>query len=223
MGLPRQYPRPTDGGPGLIRVALCDDDRAILHGLTSTLGRDREIAVVAVVETGEDALLYAGQVDVWLMDVRLPGRSGVEVASVLRSRERPPKVLMMTSFDVGEVLNSIKVGVSGFVHKDAFLMNVAAAIKAVYAGYQVGNDVVMSAIARHLDRLAIVDPAKAARVARDDLDRQLLDLVMSNASIESMAEQAHLSSSGVHKRLKRMFERAGVKNQRALSAWLYGL
>lgn len=204
----------------MIRVAVCDDDRTILHGLDAMLRADPEIHVVGAVESGEEALALEGPVDVWLMDVRLPGRSGVEVASLLRQRERPPKVLMMTSFDVGEVFSALEVGIAGFVHKDAFLMNVPAAIKAVHAGYQVGNEVVMAAIARHLDRLSIVDPAKAARVTRDKVDRSLLDLVQRSASVEEMAGQVHMSASGVHKRLRRMFERAGVKNQLALSAWL---
>lgn len=206
----------------MIRVAICDDDRTILHGLEATLRADPELEVVAAVESGEAALSHQGPVDVWLMDVRLPGLSGVEVAGRMRAAGVPSKVLMMTSFDVGEVLNALEVGIAGFVHKDAFLMNVGAAVKAVHAGYQVGNEVVSAALARHIDRLTIVDPARAGRVAKDDLDRQLLELVLRSCSVEEMSERVHLSRSGVHKRLQRIFSRAGVKSQRALAAWLFG-
>jgi DNA-binding NarL/FixJ family response regulator len=127
----------------------------------------------------------------------------------------------MTSFDVGEVLNALEVGIGGFVHKDAFLLNVATAVKAVHAGYQVGNDVVTAAIARHLDRLAIVDPERAQRVAKDEIDMRLLELVLRSRSVAEMADEIHMSLSGTHKRLQGIFKRAGVSNQRALSAWLY--
>jgi len=207
----------------VIRVAICDDDRTILHGLEIALRADADLEVVAAVERGEDALAYEGPVDVWLMDVRLPGLSGVQVAAAMRAAGSTSKVLMMTSFDVGEVLDALEVGIGGFVHKDAFLMNVATAVKAVHAGYQVGNEVFTAAIARHLDRLAIVDPRRAERVAKDKVDRQLLELVLRTRSVNEMAAKVSMTSSGVHKRLSRMLARADVKNQRELSAWLYGV
>ncbi|MDF1488921.1 response regulator transcription factor [Tessaracoccus caeni] len=205
----------------MIRVAICDDDRTILHGLETLLRADPDLELVAVVETGEDALAVTTPVDVWLMDVRLPGMSGIQVATELKASGNSAKALIMTSFDVGEVLNALEVGIGGFVHKGAFLLNVTAAVKAVHAGYQVGNDVVTAALARHLDRLAIVDPARANRVAKDDTDRQLLELVLRSRSIAEMAETTHISVSATHKRLGKMFRRAGVQNQRGLSAWLY--
>lgn len=205
----------------MIRVAICDDDRTILHGLETALRADPDLEVVAVVEMGEDALAVTAPIDVWLMDVRLPGISGLQVATEMKASGNPAKVLIMTSFDVGEVLNALEIGIGGFVHKGAFLLNVTAAVKAVHAGYQVGNDVVTAALARHLDRLAIVDPARANRVAKDDIDRQLLELVLRSHSVSDMAEKTHISLSTTHKRLGKMFRRAGVQNQRGLSAWLY--
>lgn len=205
----------------MIRVGICDDDRSILQGLESTIAADPELEVVAAVESGEDALSYGGPVDVWLMDVRLPGMSGVEVARSLRTAANTAKVLLMTSYDVAEVLNALELGIGGFIHKGTFLMNVAAAVKAVHAGYQVGNEVVAAALARHLDRLAIVDPARAARVAKDELDRRILEGILRSRSVVDMAADVNMSLSGTHKRLQRIFRRAGVQNQRALVAWLY--
>ncbi|MFT3887317.1 MAG: response regulator transcription factor [Arachnia sp.] len=207
----------------MISVAICDDDRSILSGLERVLNADPELEAVVAVETGEAALAYEGTVDVWLMDVRLPGISGVEVAAAMRAMGRSAKVLLMTSFDVGEVLNALEIGIGGFVHKDAFLLNVGAAVKAVHAGYQVGNDVVAAAIARHLDRLAIVDPERSRRVAKDDIDMRLLEFVLRSHSVAEMAKATQMSVPGIHKRLRRIFSRAGVDNQRALSVWLFGI
>jgi hypothetical protein len=55
------------------------------------------------------------------------------------------------------------------------------------------------------------------------VDRQLLELVLRTRSVNEMAAKVSMTSSGVHKRLSKMLARADVKNQRELSAWLYGV
>lgn len=181
------------------------------------------VEVVGVYEDGQSALGHEGPVDVWLLDIRLPDLSGLAVARALRERhgDQQPKLLMMTVFNTEDVIEAVGAGVDGFVHKDAFLMNIAAAIRAVHAGYQVGNRTVTATIARHLSGLAVVDPERARRVVRDNTDREILDLVLGNHSIRDIAAVVHLSPSGVHKRLTRIFQRAGVQNQRALVSWLH--
>lgn len=206
----------------MIRVAICDDERLLLHGLEAALRGDPELDVVAAVTSGEAALDVEAPVDVWLMDVRLPGMTGVQVAAAMHAAGSPSKVLMMTAFDTGEVLNALEVGVGGFVYKDSNLVNIAAALKAVHAGYSVGNKVVADTLTRHLDRLAILDPERAERVAPNKVDRQLLEHVLRGGSVREMAADVRLTRSGVHKRLKKIFQRAGVANQRALTAWLHG-
>ncbi len=61
---------------------------------------------------------------------------------------------------------------------------------------------------------------RAARVAKDELDRRLLESILRSRSVVDMAADVTMSLSGTHKRLQRIFRRAGVENQRALLAWL---
>lgn len=121
----------------MIRVFIADDQALVRQGIRALLETDPGIVVAGEAENG-DAVLTALQqcaVDVLLLDVRMPGRNGLEVIRDLAARGDLPPTLILTTFDDDNVvLESIRGGARGFLLKDASYEQLAGAIRALAAG-----------------------------------------------------------------------------------------
>lgn len=119
----------------MIRVALVDDQTLVRSGIRGLLDLTDDIRVVAEAADGIDAgrMLAQTAVDVLLLDVRMPGRGGVEL---LRDSAMPlPPTIMLTTFDDDDALfDAMRAGARGFLLKDISLERLADGIRAVMAG-----------------------------------------------------------------------------------------
>jgi DNA-binding NarL/FixJ family response regulator len=144
-----------------IRVALVDDQELIRVGLAMVIDATDDIRIVLQAGDGADAVakLAETRVDVVLMDVQMPGMNGVEATGLVTARENPPKVIVLTTFDLDEyALAGLRAGASGFLLKDASAAEVLHAIRAVHAG----DAVIAPSTTRRM-----VEHLVTARVARD--------------------------------------------------------
>lgn len=204
-----------------IRVAICDDDRQYLLSLAEVIQRDAGLDLVATVRSGAEALSITKRVDVWLMDIQLPSMLGTEAARRLRRADATTRVILMTSYGTGHVLDSLAGGASGFLQKTEPVWAVPAIIRCAHAGLHVGSEIVTASIVGQMEGLVALAPERAERLVRDHRDAELLRLVRCNARIDEMARAINLSVPGTKKRLGKLFVRAGVRNQQQLVNWLY--
>ena len=120
-----------------IRVVICDDHAVFRRGLVLVLEDEPDIEVVAEAADGESAVevAVALQPDVVLLDVRMPGTTGIEAARQIRQRGPGVKLLMLTVSDEEEDLfEAIKAGASGYLLKAVSIEEVAASVRSVAAG-----------------------------------------------------------------------------------------
>ncbi|WP_344484563.1 response regulator transcription factor [Nonomuraea monospora] len=120
----------------MIRVLIADDQDLVRGGLAALLGLEDDIEVVAEVGRGDEvrAATYEHDPDVILLDIEMPGLSGLEVAERLRDR----RVIIVTTFGrPGYLSRALDAGVAGFVVKDAPAAELAAAVRKVMAGERV--------------------------------------------------------------------------------------
>ncbi|WP_338768351.1 response regulator transcription factor [Massilia sp. METH4] len=118
----------------VIRVALVDDQTLVRSGIRGLLDLTDDIRVVAEAADGHEAarMLAETAVDVLLLDVRMPGRGGVEL---LREAAALPPTIMLTTFDDDDALfDAMRAGARGFLLKDISLERLADGIRAVMAG-----------------------------------------------------------------------------------------
>ena len=130
-------PTPEPGSARVIRVGLVDDQQLVRAGFGMVIESQPDLTVVAEAGDGREALaaLAGTRADVVLMDVRMPGMDGLAATQELVARPDPPKVIVLTTFDLDEyVLRAIKAGASGFLLKDAPPEEMLAAIRTVHAG-----------------------------------------------------------------------------------------
>ncbi|MBN1483800.1 MAG: response regulator transcription factor [Chloroflexia bacterium] len=144
--------------PARQRLVIVDDHEVVRLGLRALLEHYPHLQVVGEAASAEEAVLQVArlQPDVVVMDIRLPGRSGVEACREIRQRFPQSQVIMLTSYEEDEaVFEAIAAGASGYVLK------------------QIGSDALVRAIETVARGEALLDPAVTKRV---------LDQVRSSAS-----------------------------------------
>ncbi|MEV7970430.1 response regulator transcription factor [Sphaerisporangium sp. NPDC088356] len=120
-----------------IRVVLVDDQELVRAGFRMVLGAQPDIDVVGEAADGAAAvrLLESLKADVVLMDVRMPRVDGVEATRLITAMPGPPRVLILTTFDLDEyAFTALKAGASGFLLKDVPPSDLISAIHSVHAG-----------------------------------------------------------------------------------------
>ena len=139
----------------MIRVFIADDQLLIRQGIRTLLEMDDGIAVVGEAGDGVEALarVPSTPVDVLLLDIRMPGKSGIEVLRELAAAGTLPPTLILTTFDDSDVvLDGIRAGARGFMLKDVSYHQLIAAIRALAAGATVFQPAVTDRLLRIADR-----------------------------------------------------------------------
>ena len=127
----------TTNGRQPIRVLLADDQALFRRGINAVLNSESDIEVVAEADCGSMAVQYAIEhaPDVVLMDVRMPGSSGIEAARLIKTASPSTAILMLTiSDEEDDLYEAIKSGASGYLLKEVSVATVADAIRSVVAG-----------------------------------------------------------------------------------------
>ena len=121
----------------MIRVAIADDQALVRTGFRVILEAEPDLEVVGEAADGREMvdLVRARRPDVVLMDVRMPNLDGIGATRRLIMLPQPPRVLMLTTFDLDEyVYEALRAGASGFLLKDAGADELLPAVRVVAAG-----------------------------------------------------------------------------------------
>ncbi|WP_327297952.1 MULTISPECIES: response regulator transcription factor [unclassified Streptomyces] len=188
----------------MIRVLLAEDQGMMRGALALLLGLEEDIEVVAQVATG-DAIVAAvldANPDVALLDIELPGRSGLDAAAELRTRAPGCRVLILTTFGrPGYLRRAMEAGAAGFLVKDGPVEDLAAAIRRVLAGE------------------TVIDPALAAAALSAGpspltaRECDVLNASVDGATVSDIAGKLHLSESTVRNYLSSAIGKTGTRNR----------
>lgn len=172
----------------MIRVLIADDQMLIRQGIRTLLEMDGQVSVVGEAADGEETLarVRSGAVDVLLLDIRMPGKDGLEVLRALSADDALPPTLILTTFDDSDVvLEGIRAGARGFLLKDVSYQRLLAAIRAVAAGATVFQPTVT-------ERLLRAGPLRpASEPPRESLTGREAEVVRLMAGGYSNREIAH--------------------------------
>ena len=188
----------------MIRVLLAEDQGMMRGALAVLLGLEPDIEVVAEVSTGTAILPRALETrpDVALLDIELPGRSGLDAAADL-ARELPGcAVVMVTTFArPGYVQRAMAAGARGFLVKDGPAEELAEAVRQVAAGGTVVDPVLARSALRH------------ATSPLTDRERAVLVEAEGGATIADIAIRMQLSVSTVRNYLSSAIGKTGTRNK----------
>lgn len=120
-----------------IRVMVADDHTVVREGIRHVLEREPGFVVVGEAASGADAMRIAGEThpDVAVLDISMPGESGLSVAARLRREQPETRVLILSMHDNPEyVLEAVRSGAHGYLLKDSAGVELRAAVHAVHGG-----------------------------------------------------------------------------------------
>jgi len=212
--------------PDMIRILVVDDHELVRAALRRTLGQHADLDVAGEAADGSQAVreAVASRPDVVLMDVRMPGMTGVEACRRIVADVPGTRVLMLTTFDHDEhVHDALRAGAAGFVLKNAPTARLVDAVRVVAAG---GSVLAPTVTRRLIDTVTALPPAMLGAPAPDTLtprEREVLALVATGLSNRRIAKHLGLSESSVKSTVNRILTRLGLENrvQAALLAHQY--
>lgn len=188
----------------MVRVMLAEDQAMVRGALAALLRLEPDIEVVAEVARGDDAVTAAleARPDIALLDIEMPGMSGLEAAALLHQQLPACRVIILTTFGrPGYLRRAMESGVVGFLVKDAPAAQLAAAIRRAATGERV------------------VDPtlAMSALGAGDnpftERERDVLAVAAAGASVAEIADQLGLSPGTVRNYLSTAIQKVNAQNR----------
>jgi DNA-binding NarL/FixJ family response regulator len=151
------------------------------------------------------------------MDIRMPGMDGLAATEIVRGRDRPPEVIVLTTFDADDhVLRALRAGTSGFLLKDTPPADIIRAIRAVV----VGEPILSPAITRRLiGHVTGSDDGEHRRHAREQLDRltererEVAVAIGRGKSNVGIGRELYMSIATVKAHVSRLLEKLGFNNR----------
>ena len=200
-----------------IRVFLADDQELVRAGLAMIVDSQDDLQVVGEAGDGESAVraVVGARPDVVLMDVRMPVLDGIRAAARILSYPDPPRIIMLTTFDVDEhAFAALRAGASGFLLKNARAEEVVQAIRAVHRGDAV---VAPSTTRRLLDQVAgsLPGPRRVPpEIAKlTEREREVMLEVARGASNAEIAARLFLSEATVKTHVGRLLTKLGLRDR----------
>ena len=211
-----------------IRVVVADDQALVRAGLSTMLGLEDDLEVVAAVADGQEAVeaVRALRPDVVCLDIRMPRMDGITATRQICGPdvEDPVPVLILTTFDVDDYLfGALEAGASGFLLKDAEPDEVTAAVRAVAAGHGTIADSLTKRVVGELVSRRRTQPVTAARA--DELltprERDIVLLLAEGMSNDEIARALVVETSTVKSHLARILPKLGVRSRLQAAVWAY--
>jgi DNA-binding NarL/FixJ family response regulator len=214
---------------GRIRILIADDHAVLRAGLRMLIGSQRDLEVVGEASDGDEAVRKAAALrpDVALVDISMPGSSGIRAIERLREAAPATRVLVLTMHDMPAYLRAaLAAGASGYVVKRAADSVLLAAIRDVYHGRMaldpaLAASVVQSGIRRRGATGAMVAAPLSQR------EREVLELVAQGYTNQQIADHLGLSVKTVETYRARLVEKLGLQSRAelvryALDSGLFG-
>ncbi|MEY9871919.1 two-component system response regulator DesR [Streptacidiphilus sp. MAP12-33] len=188
----------------MIRVLLAEDQAMVREALAALLGLEGDIDVVAQVARGDEvvAAAEAHEVEVALLDIEMPGLTGIEAAGLLRKARPGTKIVVLTTFGrPGYLRRAMESGADAFLVKDAPASQLAEAVRRVLRGERV------------------IDPTLAAAALAEGAnpltsrERDVLSAAADGSANTEIGKRLHLSEGTVRNYLSAAIQKTGARNR----------
>ncbi|MFJ6774203.1 response regulator [Kitasatospora sp. NPDC091257] len=189
-----------------VRVLLADDEHLIRGALAALLSLEDDIEVVAQAGSGTEALAMAlaHRPDVAVLDLQMPGKDGIEVATQLRLALPDCRCMIVTGHGrPGYLKRALEVGVRGFLPKTVSAADLAGIIRTVRSG------------GRYVDPELAADAISAGETPLTPRETDVLELAADGTPIAEIAERASLSQGTVRNYLSSAATKLGAENRHA--------
>lgn len=196
--------------PNTIKVLLVDDHELVRSGIEHLISSDPDIEVIAVAGTGEEAVVFAEQLqpDVILMDLNMPGIGGSEAIKQILRKNTDAKIIALSVYDDGPIPHqSLKYGAKGYINKGCPVEEMIKAITQVYQGKNYLSSEVASNLA-----FSSQSPEQNTFNQLSSRELQIATKIMDGHKIADIAEALAISPKTVNTHRYRLHEKLGINN-----------
>jgi two-component system, NarL family, response regulator DevR len=203
------------------RILLVDDHEVVRLGLKSLLERHSQFDVVGEASTAREAIELVGNThpDVVVMDIRLPGTSGIEACEEITGRYPETKVIMLTSYAEDEMLfSAIRAGASGYILKQIGGEDLVRALEAVGRGEAMLDPTVTQRVFQEVRR-AVKEEEASAFAHLSQQEKHVLLLVSEGKTNREIAKALFLGEGTVRNYVSSILSKLGVNNRAEAAAY----
>jgi DNA-binding NarL/FixJ family response regulator len=196
-----------------IKVAIVEDSRGTRESLTELLGRASTLRCVGAHANGEEALRHLPfeQPDVVLMDINLPGMSGIECVGRLRERLPKTEVLMLTTYEEADLIfDSLRNGASGYLLKNMPPSELVQAVEQVHSGGAPMSMQIARKVVNHFRQIKR-PTSEVERLTKRE--HEILSLLAKGYLYKEIADQLGITLSTVRAHLHTIYEKLHVQSR----------
>ncbi len=200
----------------MIKVMLVDDQNLVRKGVRSLLELSEEIEVIAEAADGAEAIrtIPENQPDVVLLDMRMPGLSGLDVLKELSRADKLPPTIILTTFDDHElVLAGIKAGARGYLLKDVSLAELVNAVKTVAEGGSIVKPAVTQRLLKGLENLQTDFYSLEQPDPLTERETEILRLMAGGYSNKEIANSLGVAEGTVKNHVSNILSKMGVRDR----------
>jgi len=209
---------------GKIRVVIVEDLEEVIEGLSAFIKQDDALQLLAAFRTAEAATLELPLLkpDIVVMDINLPGMTGIECVRQVKKVAPEMQFMMFTVYENNEqVFEALKAGASGYLLKKTAPLQIIESIKELHGG----GSPMSAAIARKLvsvfvDQNKATPPPEAAVLT--PREKEVLELVAKGLLYKEIAEQLSISFHTVRQHIGKIYEKLHVQNKTEAINKMYG-
>ncbi len=200
----------------MISVLLVDDQTLVRQGIRSLLELSDSVRVVAEAADGEQAITMIPEVnpDVVLLDMRMPGKSGLDVLRALSASKQLPPTIILTTFDDDElVLAGLQSGARGYLLKDVTLEQLVEAVETVAGGGSLVRPAVTQRLLTGLDRMQNSFASLEQPDPLTDRETEILRLMAGGYSNKEIANSLQVAEGTVKNHVSNILSKLGVRDR----------
>lgn len=199
----------------MIRVVIADDHTIVREGLKQLLLGAGVFEIVGEARDGHEVLKAVREIDfdVLLLDLSMPGKSGMELIKQVKSEKPRLRVLVLSMHQEHQyAVRAIKAGASGYLTKDSASTQLVSAIEKVASG----GAFISAEVAEQLALGAMPQTEGPPHAALSDREYQVFRMLVSGRAVSDIADDLNLSAKTVSTHKARLMEKMGIDNQAEL-------
>ena len=199
----------------MIRVVLADDHRMVRTGLKEILADTGDIEVVGEATNGQEVMARVREVpfDLLVLDMSMPGRSGIELIKLVRAEKPRLKVLILSMHEESQyAVRAIRAGASGYLTKESASRQLVEAIRKVAAG----GAFISAEVAQQLALGAMPDVKGPPHTALSDREFQIFRMIADGLSVSDIAARLNLSVKTVSTHKANILQKMNMGSQAEL-------
>lgn len=201
-----------------MRIIIIDDDKFVCLSLKTILQAEKDIEVVAVGTSGEEAIsLYDKErPDIMLMDIQMAGMSGLEAGEQILSKHPEAKILYLTTFSDNEyIIKALRIGAKGYIIKQN-VETIPPALKAVMSGQSVFGSEIVTKLPELMSGSKEFDWAD---YDINDREKNVIELVAKGLNNKEISEQLYLSEGTVRNYISTILEKLELRDRTQLAVF----